>query len=261
MDLVSWFRVFCLIFFLGVLWTYKEIPDGRVHLYFCDVGQGDGAVISYKKFQAVIDVGAYEDKFLNCLERAMPFWDRKIELVILSHSDKDHVGAMGGILERFEVGKKIEKARYGDRYRYASLSFDIFKGSENNTLVPMSGSSESNESSIVVLLRAANFKVLFTGDIDMANELAMVTSGVLEKVDVLKVAHHGSKYSSSDEFLRSVEPKYAVVSVGKKNSYGHPNGDVLMRLDKVGAKVLRTDQLGTIEAVLVEGGVKWVVHR
>lgn len=222
------------------------MPDSELHVVFCDVGQGDGAVVVLGYFQVVIDTGAYEEKILDCLDNHIPFWDRKIELVFLSHSDKDHVGALGGIKKYYKIGKLVEKATVGDRYVYQSLYFDVVKGSENNVLIPMQGSSESNEMSIVLELKYGNFSTLFTGDIDMENEVALVASGLLGEVDVLKVAHHGSKYSSGEEFLVNLSPKYAVISVGKKNTYGHPAPEVLMKLSAVGASVLRTDQLGEI---------------
>ncbi len=223
------------------------MPNDNLHVVFCDVGQGDGAVVVLGYFQAVVDTGAYDDKILDCLDKHIPFWDKKIELVFLSHSDKDHVGALGGIKKFYKIGKLIEKVDVGDRFLYQSLQFDIVKGSENNIAIPMQGSSESNESSIVVGMKLGDFSALFTGDIDMENEKALVTSGLLSKVDVLKVAHHGSKYSSGGEFLQKLRPKYGVISVGKKNTYGHPAPEVLERLLGVGTKVLRTDQLREIE--------------
>ena len=91
--------------------------------------------------------------------------------------------------------------------------------------------------------------MLLTGDISTREEQALIDRGVINPVDVLKVAHHGSKYSSSDDFLKLLTPKWALVSVGKANRYGHPSSDVLMRLDAVGAKILRTDESGEIELV------------
>lgn len=223
------------------------MPDDRLHTVFCDVGQGDGAVVVLGYFQVVVDTGAYEDKILDCLDKHIPFWDRKIELVFLSHSDKDHVGALGGLKKFYKIGKLVEKASVDDRFVYQNLYFDVVKGSENNLLVPMQGSSESNESSIVLEMKYKIFSVLFTGDIDMENEKALVVSGLLGEVDVLKVAHHGSKYSSGDEFLSKLTPKYGVISVGKKNTYGHPAPVVLERLKQAGVAVLRTDELGEIE--------------
>lgn len=244
---VKRYRFFLILSVVFGLFIFRQIPDKRVHVYFCDVGQGDGAVIAYEYFQVLIDTGAYGDKIIECLEKAVPFWDRRIELVILSHSDRDHVGALPEIKKRYVIMNIIESAVVGDVFRYKSLSFETLKGSNDDLDVPLNGSSKSNRSSIVTRLKYGDFSALFTGDIDTENELAMIDRGVLSGSTVLKVAHHGSKYSSSLEFLQTVSAKYAVVSVGKKNSYGHPNSDVLMRLEQVGMKVLRTDLSGTIE--------------
>lgn len=244
---MNWKRWGLIITLFLLLWVGREMPDNDLHVVFCDVGQGDGAVVVLGYFQVVIDTGAYEDMILDCLDNHIPFWDRKIELVFLSHSDKDHVGALGGIKKHYMIGKLVEKASVGDRYVYQSLYFDAVKGSENNVLMPMQGSGESNEMSIVLEMKFKNFSALFTGDIDMENEKALVFSGLLGAVDVLKVAHHGSKYSTGEEFIAKLNPKYAVVSVGKKNTYGHPAPEVLERLRNVGAGVLRTDELGSIE--------------
>lgn len=247
MDWKKW-GLICILLLL--LWIWAEIPNNNLHVVFCDVGQGDAAVIVLGYFQVVMDTGAYDDKILDCLDKHIPFWDKKIELVFLSHSDKDHVGALGGIKKFYKIGKLIEKASVGDRFLYQSLYFDVVKGSENNINSPMQGSSESNEASIVLEMKYENFSALFTGDIDMENEKALVASGLLGDVDVLKVSHHGSKYSSGVEFLQKLRPKYGVISVGKKNTYGHPAPEVVERLLGVGTKVLRTDKMGTIEIVV-----------
>ncbi len=221
------------------------MPDGKLHVVFCNVGQGDGAVITLGYFQAVIDTGAYEDKILKCLDQHIPFWDKELELVIISHADKDHVGALPGINKFYRIGRLVEKAKVGDMFRYTSLYFDVIKGSEDKAT--SSDGSQTNLSSIVVEVRYGEFSALFTGDIDIASEKVLAESGYLRKVDVLKVAHHGSKNSSSVEFLDRVRPDYAVISSGKNNSYGHPTKEALERLGGVGAKVMRTDSLGTVE--------------
>ena len=240
-------------------WMYFEWPDEKLHLVFCDVGQGDAALIVLGSFQALIDTGAYEDKVLKCLSDHIPFWDRSIELVFLSHSDNDHDGALPGIKKHYKVGREIRNINEKDVVRYGMLYFEILKGSTNNALVPMSGSSESNELSVVMKMSFGEFSALFTGDIDLENELALLGTGVLRPLQVLKVSHHGSKYASGVSFLESVMPKYSIVSVGAKNSYGHPSSDTLMRLDSVGSKVLRTDKLGTIE--FVSDGTEMSVYR
>lgn len=224
----------------------------RVQVIFCDVGQGDGAIVILGAFQAIVDTGAYENKMVECLSKNMPFWDRTIEVVFLSHADKDHVGALGGIKKRYVIGKIIDKPHRGDIVRYGNLSFNILKGSEPVVETVMKGGSESNETSVVMRVVYGGFSSLFTGDIDTASELALVDSGVLRKTDVLKVSHHGSKYGSVKEFLEAVRPRLAVVSVGKKNNYGHPHGDTLIRLEMVGAKILRTDNMGMV-SILSDG--------
>lgn len=248
-----------IIFLLGLVWVWQEWPDTRLKVVFCDVGQGDGAVVILGSFQAVVDTGAYEEKMVRCLSKNMPFWDRTIEIVFLSHADKDHVGAMPGIQKRFEIGKMIEHPRRNEVIKYGKLYFDIVKGSEPVVSKVMLGGSESNESSVVMRVSMGNFSVLFTGDIDTDSELALVAMGVLKKTEVLKVSHHGSKYGSAKEFLEKLRPKVSIVSVGAKNNYGHPSSDTLMRLDAVGTKVLRTDQMGTVR--LVSDGKKLEIFR
>ena len=225
---------------LGLLWLWQQWPDGRLRVVFCDVGQGDASLIVLGSFQALIDTGPSEQKLFACLGKEMPFWDRQIDLVFISHPQADHNGALKGLVSRYKVGKVIEKAIDKDIYRYKDLYFDVLLGGGL-------GGSNENEDSMVVFLRYGDFSALFTADIGEKTELALLAKGVLRKTSVLKVPHHGSKFSSSIAFLEKLRPAVAVISVGAKNSYGHPNGDTLMRLDQVRTRVLRTDKQGTIE--------------
>ena len=247
--MVNWKRWSGVVGILLVLWVWQQWPDGKLHVVFCDVGQGDASVIVLGSFQALVDTGANESRVTECLGRLIPFWDRQIEVVFLSHTDKDHVGALPGIKSLYMIGRIIDKPSTGDIVRYGSLDFDILKGSELVVEKVMASGSESNESSVVIRLVYGNLSVLYTGDIDTATELALSERSVLIKTDVLKVSHHGSKYGSAKEFLEKIMPKLAILSVGAKNSYGHPASDTLMRLEAVGAKTLRTDKSGTITLV------------
>ena len=237
------------ILLLSMIWIWQQWPDARLRLVFCDVGQGDGAVVVLGSFQAIVDTGAYEEKIVECLSKNMPFWDRTIEIVFLSHSDQDHVGALPGIKKRYRLGKIIDAPRRNDLIRYGKLYFDIVKGSEPVVDKVMEGGSASNEASVVMRVTYGSFSALFTGDLDTASELALVDQGVLKKSTLLKVSHHGSKYGSVSEFLERVRPEISVVSVGAKNNYGHPASDTLIRLDAIGTKVLRTDRMGSISLV------------
>jgi len=246
---VNWKRWGIILALLSLIWMWQQWPDGKLHVVFCDVGQGDGTLIVLGSFQALVDTGASETKLFACLGKNMPFWDRRIDLVFLSHSDNDHIGALGGLKKRYQIGKIIDKPKAGDIFRYGSLVFDILKGSEPVVDRVMAGGSASNEQSVIMEMFDDKFSVLFTGDIDISSELAMVEGGVLRPAQVLKVSHHGSKYGSSMEFLKAVRPALAIISVGVNNTYGRSSGDTLMRLEQVGAKILRTDKMGAVSVV------------
>lgn len=209
---------------------------------FCDVGQGDASLIVLGSFQALVDTGPSEQKLFTCLGREMPFWDRQIDLVFISHPQTDHNGALKGLMSRYKIGKVIEMAMDKDVYRYGDLYFDILLGGSL-------GGSDENEDSMVIFLRYFNFSTLFTADIGEPTELALLGVGVLRKTNVLKVPHHGSKFSSSVSFLSKLRPEVAVISVGEKNRYGHPADATLIRLEQVGARVFRTDKMGSVEIV------------
>lgn len=242
-----------LILLMLSVWTWIQMPDGKLRVIFCDVGQGDGALVTLGYFQALIDTGEDEGAILECLSRHIPFWDRRLEVVFLTHPDSDHTGAMSGVERGYEIERVIRKAGQGDAVRFGNLHFDILSRSFEEC-------EKDNQCSLVIRVGYLKFSGLFTGDIGETEELALIGQGVIGKSDVLKVAHHGSKFSSTKEFLEAVSPKLAVISVGAKNRYGHPTSDTLMRLDAVGARIVRTDQLGTIE-VISDGNQVWTVKK
>lgn len=242
-----------IVIILSFYWIWQQWPDDKLRVVFCDVGQGDASVVILGSFQALIDTGPSETKLLTCLGNELPFWDREIELVFISHPQKDHNGALNGLTARYKIGKLIEKASNNDIYRYKDLYFDILLGGGEGEKVAGKSTDSENEDSMVIFLSYEKFSALFTADIGEKTELALLDAGVLKNIDLLKVPHHGSKFSSSISFLEELSPELAVVSVGAKNSYGHPNGDTLMRLEGVGAEIIRTDQHGDIE-VLYDNG-------
>lgn len=232
-----------------LVWVWQQWPDRDLHVVFCDVGQGDAVLIVLGSFQALVDVGPSENKLFECLGKEMPFWDRKIDLVFISHPQKDHNGALVTLKNRYKVATVIEKTKVNDIYRYGNLYFDVLSAGEAREMNTERVNDRENEDSVVLWLRYWSFSVLFTADIGQETELAMMSGGLLKKTTILKVPHHGSKNSSSLSFLEKIRPDWAVVSVGAKNSYGHPNEDTLIRLDLVGARILRTDTNGTVEVV------------
>lgn len=281
----------------GLVWVGMQMPDENLHVVFCDVGQGDATLIIKGNFQMVVDGGPSGEKLLSCLGDHLPFWDRKIEVVVNTHPQKDHLGGLDELLERYEVkrlvingvfggGKDAERLRKlvgergvevvlpkaGDVLRMGVLQFDILwpeerMGSEQawNVKGPtldmgvaavLGKNTDVNEISVVGMLRYGEFEVLLTGDIGEGEEKKLLRSGRLVDVDVLKVAHHGSKYSNSEEFIRKVSPEIAVIQVGK-NHFGHPTKEVLDMLAGLKVRVFRNDLDGTVE-IVSDGKRYWI---
>lgn len=230
---------------------YLSIPDGKMRIVFCNVGQGDGAIIIKGNWQVMIDTGADNGKMERCLDRYIPFWDKKIEGVIISHWDEDHSGALKNIIKSYEVDKLFESTDSGNQteqgFRTEILragDYIIFGDVNFEIVYPNEDKDESNESSLVVVLNYLGRKFMFTGDIDNNGEGEMM-GWWKERVEGIKVSHHGSDNGNSEDWLRRLSPAMAVISVGK-NNYGHPREIVLERLKSLGVKVLRTDMGGDI---------------
>ena len=265
-------------------------PDNKLHLIFCDVGQGD-AILAVKGDNQILIDGGPSDKALSCLSEHMPFWDRDLELVVLTHPEYDHITGLVSVIERYGVRQIVSNSlltesgvfdkfrtgvvkknipayspKEGDRIKVGDLALKILFPQEKlgDEIVWKTNDSPQvlglttytgnfNQTVIVSELDYGSFKALLTGDIGVDQEKEIEAE--LEKVDVLKVAHHGSKYSTSAEFLDLIQPSLAVISVGANNNYGHPTSEVLNRLKNLEIKILRTDVNGEIE--LVSDGNSW----
>lgn len=239
-----------LILLCGAIFS---LPDKQLHLVFCDVGQGDAILVSYFQTQILID-GGPDNKVLECLSEKIPFWDRKIEMVVLTHPEKDHETGLIDVFERYSVNYFVSNGlaksstvlvKAGDQIKIGSLHFLVLWPPKNYDLT-----KELNDSSIVLKLSFGHSQALFTGDISEKIEQQLE----LEETEILKVAHHGSKFSTGEKFLSKVKPQLAIISVGE-NRFGHPTPEVLERLKQAGVKVLRTDQQGNIE--IVSDGRGW----
>lgn len=285
--------VFWLVMAIILVWVaIFSLPDSRLHLVFCDVGQGDAILIHQGSTQILVD-GGPSQRVLNCLSNHLPFWDREIEMVVATHPEADHITGLIDVIERYNVkqfvvnsfGKEtavfqefrgqvlaensnIYFPKEGDKIRLEFLELAVLWPRRHLRGVPGLVSSHlggetlgattvergANETSAVFLLSYGNFDVLLPGDISSKIESQLE----LEDIEVLKVAHHGSKYSTSKEFLSQVEPELAIISVGK-NPFGHPTEEVIKRIRELGIRLLRTDQSGEIE--VVSDGEKWRIKR
>ena len=248
-------------------------PNKNTEVYFLDVGQGDSELaVLPGNVKILIDAGPNR-KVLDELTSALSPFDRYIDLVVLSHPQLDHFAGLIDVLKRYQVGafvfngRRGETAAFGDlekiiqenkipvivlgekdKIKYQDSRFDVLSPSKN-----LLSSAELNDTTLVMRLLSQNAKILFTGDIDSKIENYLAEKYELD-VDVLKIAHHGSKFSSSEEFLRAATPKLTIIEVGK-NSYGHPTEQVLNRLALIGAQIFRTDKDGTIKLVLDNGRI------
>jgi len=247
----------------------------KLQIIACDIGQGDAILAIYGDIEILTD-GGPNSKILDCLGTYIPFWDKTIELVVLTHPDKDHFGGLIDVFERYEVtnflktkatnsnqsyqalenivGSKDIDTIYADdslTIRLGKIYLDILNPEDSNE--EYIEDKDLNNSSIVSVLKFGNFKALLTGDIEIKGINKLIMEGKIHDVDYLKVPHHGSKNNITSGLLRFSSPEVAVISVGE-NSYGHPNKEVLDLLDKSNIRTLRTDELGSILIEVDEKG-------
>jgi len=265
-----------------------SLPDGKLYITFCDVGQGDSAYLRFPDGRdMLIDGGPNEKSVLKCLDSVMPFWDRQLDAVVLTHPDQDHFKGLVAVIERYKVGivyrseisnssdsfQAFEKAvkdagvpvRFvtaQDRMRLGAVALvslwptKNFLSQTNNSLT-LSGSDvlgasaiNRNDFSIVLHLRFGVFDAIFTGDGDSRIQDFYTSSlSFSDEIEVLKVPHHGSATGMTQDFIERIHPRYAIISVGENNSYHHPRKEALEQLEGVNAKVYRTDVDGTITVV------------
>ena len=242
--------------------TEPPVPAGSFNIHFIDVGQADCALIECDGEYILIDGGNKDDGQL-VVSYLQKQGVTELELVIGSHAHEDHIGGLAGVLAVYptrnvwcpvksynsqafrnfknyadQQGRELIKPAVGTVFAFGSATVTV--------LGPVKSYSDPNNTSIVVMVQYGNNRFLFTGDMESDAESDLLNSGANVKADLLKVGHHGSYTSTSYRFLREVAPKYAVISVGAGNSYGHPHADPLSRLRDAEVMTYRTDLLGTI---------------
>jgi len=257
------------------------MPDDKLRVSFLDVGQGEAILIQKGSQQVLVDGGPSPQLLSLELGEKMPFWDRTIELVVLSHPHADHITGLVEVLKRYRVERVLyPESDYGlpicqewlgligekdieGTIAQAGQEIDLGDGVTMKVLnppaTPLSGTnSDINNNSVVLNLSAGEVSFLLTGDIEREAEFGLIARGGNLSVTVLKVGHSGSKTSTTPDFLAAVSPAAAVISVGE-NSYGHPHGEVIDRLEETLGKdyIYRTDERGTIEFI-TDGERLWV---
>ena len=257
--------VICYIFSLysnqEEAYSNKNVVSSNLQVYFLDVGQADSILITNQDHYMLIDAGNNEDgpKLVKYLKNELGI--SKFDYVVGTHPHEDHIGGLDDIINNFTIdnfyipevmtttktfedvldaldskGLEIIVPKIGDKFSLGEAEFEVmYTGTDDSDL---------NNTSIVLKMIFGNYSYLFTGDATDKVEKILLDKNI--DVDVLKVGHHGSAYSSSKEFLDKVTPKYAFISVAKENSYGHPSKDTLNRLMKYTRKIYMTSELGTI---------------
>lgn len=254
------------------------LPDGRLHVYFLDVGQGDATLLRTPAGRYLLVDGGPDPVLLTSrLGQVMPFWQRTLDVVIATHPDSDHSTGLYSVLQRYKVQHVIQAPSLsGDAHWMESVQrskanvtwatrgtvASIGSGLQLEVLHPPPGAgrsvaSDANRDSVVLRITAGHTRLLLAADINSASEDEMLTAGMDVAANLLKVAHHGADSATEERFLAAVNPQLAVISVGAKNRFGHPSDRVLGRLQERDCAILRTDVQGTIEFI-TDGDRCWV---
>ncbi len=250
------------------LWL--EMPDGRFHLYFLDIGQGDGTlVVTPENHQILID-GGPGNAVLEELAEVMPFFDKSMDMLVLTHPHADHLEGLVEVLKRYEVemvllsGATYKNSAYEEflreidqeelevqiavsdqDFRFGDVYFDVIYPLEN---VAGREFENVNNSSVAMRISVDNKKILLTGDLEVEAEEELLKAGVELKADIYQAGHHGSRTASSPAFLAAVDPAIVVIQCGVNNSYGHPHPETLRALARQGVKkIYRNDLDGRVE--------------
>ena len=249
-------------------------------LVMLDVGQGDAILLESRGgARMLVDGGPDPDRLLMELDARIPPWDRRVDVIVLTHPHEDHVAGLVRVLERYRVGRVYEPGMHGTGPGWQAWDAALRGGPPRSTLaagariqldeirlsvlwpeqgtVPLEPAATGrgiNDTSVVMLGEADGRRFLLTGDAEDDVDPVLLAHG-LPKLDVLKVAHHGSATATSAALLAVTRPTVAMISVGAGNDYGHPTAATLGRLRDAGARVYRTDQDGRIEVDLRADGV------
>ena len=269
--------IFILVVLLGfnvLAWiAVSGLSQRSLEVTFFDVGQGDAIFLETSEGHQVLIDGGPDSTIFENLGREMPFWDRTIDLIVLTHPEHDHMAGLIEVLKRYKVEnilwtgvlkdtaefekwqELIEEEEANIVIAESSLRISLNKSSYIDILYPLENLEGQkiknvNNTSVVSRLVCGEKSFLFPGDIYKSAEMDLIGFNI--DSDVLKVSHHGSKTSSAPEFIEAVSPKIAVIQLGRDNSYGHPHRETLETLEKYDIDILRTDMLGDIKILVDE---------
>lgn len=257
-------------------------PDLRLHITILDVGQGDAILLEGPTGgRILVDTGPDPDRLLALLDERLPAWDRRLDLIVITHPHEDHVAGLALLLDRYRIGGVAEPGMIGPgpgdaafRRRMAELNRQTRVIAAGDRLAldgvriavqwpppgsvplrPADGGTAVNNVSLVLDIHFGERRMLLTGDVEQQIDPRLLAAGLAESdapLDVLKVAHHGSGTATTDAFVAQMAPRVAVISAGWGNPYGHPSPATVARLEQSGAQLFRTDLDGSV-AISTDG--------
>lgn len=267
-----WRFFYCGLFlaFLVAVYCLLSLPDGKLHVFVLDVGQGDSILIQTPGDEYILIDGGPDDKVMGELAKIMPFYERTVDLVILTHPHPDHINGIVDVLKRFDVR---EVMMTGVSYNYPGYNAFLEQVAGQNIHVIYAGNGSDyklgsvvldmlypftsfqgrmfenqNNGSIVFRLLYGKRIYYFPGDLELEGEQKLIASTLDLSADFFKAAHHGSRTSNSSAILDRIRPQYAVISAGAGNKYGHPHPETLDHLKERGVNIFRTDLDGIVES-------------
>lgn len=261
----------------GLLFLHEK-PDGFLHIYFLNIGQGDSIFIKTPTGKHILVDGGPGKNVLSELKDVLPSFNASFDYVISTHPDRDHLEGLISVVEKYKINKIIftgasnQKGNLNELFlkKIREKNIPVIIGEDDHDIMMGDGvfidilfpftaafdvKTNTNDASIVAKVTYGENEILFTGDMEASVEEKLIGNNIDINADILKVAHHGSKTSTTEGFLKKVSPQWSVISVGKDNSYHHPHPSVLNRLKMYGGRTLRTDTEGRVEFVLSKEGV------
>lgn len=269
-------KVFTVIVLLSVsllsicLITSITVPQ-KLRVSFLDVGQGDSILIQTPSGKDMLIDGGGSNKVLARLGEQMSYFDRDIDVMLMTHPDADHVTGLIPVLEKYNVGMIVLSKGEGHTQVFDDVTkhvndehaniqvgergdlIDFHDGVIVKILYPSANyvakKNDTNDASVSVLILYGDETFLLTGDLPSTEEGKLISAGIPKNITVYKAGHHGSKYSSGEQLLTYIRPEYTVISAGKDNKYGHPNPEAMERLQKYSKEIISTIGRGTITFV------------
>ncbi|MFA6307828.1 MAG: MBL fold metallo-hydrolase [Patescibacteria group bacterium] len=256
--IISTFIILSLLLFT----LYKD--DNKLEINFLDVGQGDAILIRTPDGQNILIDGGPDNILLSKLAKVLPWWERDIDYLVITHYHADHMMGFIELLNKYKVKNVLVTAHIPDDFLYKVWTDKLVEKNIKPSIVKVgekfivsddlawqiiladSFHEDYNENSLVIRLSYKDNDFMFMGDLGIEGEEKILLMGIDINSEYLKVGHHGSRYSSSDKFLQAVSPEVCIIQSGQDNKFGHPHEEAINRLKDVGCQIMNTQDLGTI---------------